>query len=191
MGPGALHDGAGPLPVQDLAVVTLGQCLFPHQRAADLRVAGKDGAGKVLVLKHILLEKLGQLVLGVVLPCAHEGELKEADHHRRQGDIAFAVVLQVEDQPALRHRGEFLLQRILGHLQPARQAAGGDEGRRDVRGHRRLVWFEEQAQDLLEHRRIRRAGDVAVQALLEQAVGAWMIDNVTHGPSFGWLGGVR
>ena len=32
---------------------------------------------------------------GIVLPGPHKGEFKETDHHRRQRNIALAVVLQV------------------------------------------------------------------------------------------------
>jgi hypothetical protein len=53
--------------------------------------------------------------------------------------------------------------------------AGGN-----LAGQRRLLRLEQDAQNLLQRGCVRRARHLAVQPLLQQPIGAWIVDNVSH-----------
>ena len=123
MAAGVLDDGRGSLPVQHLGVVASGQRLLAYEAAANLRLAVEDGVGELTVLEQVLVKQVREFLDRIVLADAHEGKLEEANDDGRQRDIAFVVVLQVEDQSALGHAGNHVGQFGLGDVRSPRQAA--------------------------------------------------------------------
>ncbi len=131
----------------------------------------EDGAGELAVgLGHVRLEQRRQLLHRQVGPGAHEGELEEADDHRRQGVVALAAGAQVEHQPAVGQARQLRVQlrrraaELAGQrLQPHRAdgQAGGQGG---------LVGRIEQVQNLREGGRGGRAGHLPVEGLLQAVV---------------------
>ncbi len=174
-------DMGGPLPVEDLDRRLLGQRLLADQRAADLGAAGEHRPGERVVIGHVVVEQVRQLLHGCVLAHPHEGVLEEPDDDGREGDLALAVVLEVHDQPLgghrVHHRAELCLA-AAGPTGQGRHRADGRHPRRDLG----LLDGEQQAEDLLEHRGVRRPGEHPVEALLQPLVGEVGIgERVPHG----------
>ena len=178
---GRLDNMAGPLPVQNLHVVAARQRFLPHQRAPDLRLAGEDRAREAVVLEEILVEQSRQFCHRHVVTRAHEGVLEETDDDRREGEIALAVAHHVQHEPALSHRRQLVIQPVRWNLQLARQAIQRDKRGWHLAGDVSFPRREEQLENLCEHRRLRCAGHIAIEPLLQELVGAVLSGEMSHG----------
>ena len=90
---------AGTLPVQDDQHVLIRKHGFVDKGASELGLSlGEEGPDEVLFHIEILVEELGQQFLVNVFPDAHQGELEEPGHGRREGIVHLPMHIDIHQQ---------------------------------------------------------------------------------------------
>ena len=141
------------------------------ERPAKLcRACREELLDEVLFDREVLVEELGQQPLVDVIPHAHQRELEEPRHRRRQHVELLVALLEIEENGLRRQRVENALRFGQRHL------PGGGGTRRRERADRQLrhqfgfALGEEQAENAVEEVRRRRTLGKLVQPVDEVGV---------------------
>ena len=92
----------GPLIVQDMVGLFRQEHRLLDEHAPQLCLHAEEKVlDKIFLDVQVLVEQLAQVFLVDVSPGAHEGELEESDHGRRQHELPDAVMIRIHQQPFL------------------------------------------------------------------------------------------
>ena len=150
---------AGPLVVHHLQRRLIGQGRLLDEGSTELGLAlGKELANEILFDRDVLVEQLGQYLLVEVAANAHQRELEETRHRRRQDVVnRSARILDVEQDRSFGESLEDTASLRLGDL-PDLGSPGHREGLQGQQCHEsRFPFAEEHLQDRVEKLRRRRA----------------------------------
>ena len=94
-----LHDMGGPLVIQDMIRLIIGQNRLLDIHTPQLRLRGKEQIlDEILLHVHILVIELPQIVLVDVSSRPHQRKLDEPRHRRRHHKLAHTVVIGVHQK---------------------------------------------------------------------------------------------
>ena len=131
---------------------------FIDKNAPEFSVhAQEEVLDEILLHIDVLVEEFAQVLLVDIAPCAHERELEKADHRGRQDELAHAAVVGIDQESLLAEVVEEFFRLGFGCAPELCGFFQGKRPDRELSHPLRLFFREEDAQDLGERLRGRRA----------------------------------